>query len=454
MRKIFTAIFLFICIFSIQNSAHAFWGNNQTTAINPQEKINYVNINWWDSYSDPILKEYIIKAINCNHDAKKASWQVEEYKQMVKYQFGAELPTLSFGTDYVGVHLPDAIMKDFNRNILAVPFNASYEADVFLKNHDKTKSSKKAYEANKFQEKSTYISLASDVATVYLNIVKLDELICLQKSIVKIKKEVLARAEAQYKRGVIAAPEVNNTKKDLQSAKNTLDDYVKSRDKLLTQLLVLIGDSACNISDVKRASIKNIEYKQTIPTEIPSEVLFARPDILAAEANLQKAKIDVRVARKDFLPSVKIRALYSMSTLGGANFFSWQSAIAAVMAGFTQDIFKGGQKVANLKIYKARYEQIFETYKQTDLNAIKEVSDSLLIIKEDTDIDKNTISQAKLQTDNFNRAAESAKRGLISVQSLLLEKEQVLIMSQNRANSKTNRLIDYITLYKAVGGQL
>ena len=454
MRNIFITIFLLICIVLFPNSAYAFGWNIQKTFINPQEKIDYVNINWWDNYSDPFLKEYIIKAINCNHDAKKASWQVEEYKQMVKYQFGAELPTLSFGTDYVGVHLPDAIMKDFNRNILAVPFNASYEADVFLKNHDKTKASKKAYQANKFQEKSTYISLASDVATVYLNIVKLDELICLQQSIVKIKKEILARAEAQYKRGVIAVPEVNNARKDVQTAKNTLDDYLKSRDKLLTQLLVLTGDSACNISSIKRASIKNIEYRQAIPTEIQSDVIFARPDILAAEANLQKAKIDVRVARKEFLPSVKINAIYSMSTLGGANFFSWQSAIAAVMAGFTQDIFRGGQKVANLKIYKARYEQIFETYKQTDLNAIKEVSDSLFMIKEDTAIDNNTISKAKLQADNFNRATESSKRGLISAKSLLLEKEQFLIMTQNKVSSKTNRLIDYITLYKAVGGQL
>lgn len=454
MNKILTAIFLFICVVSTQNITHAFGVKNQKTIIIPQEKINYVNIDWWANYSDPILTEYIIKAINYNHEAKKASWQVEEYKQMVKYQFGAELPTFSFGTDYVGIHFPDAVMKDFNKNILAVPFNASYEADVFLKNRDKTKSSKKAYEANKFQEKSTYISLASDVATVYLNIVKFDELICLQQEIIKIKKEVLARVESQYNRGVISAPEVNNAKKDLQSSKNTLDEYLKSRDKLLTQLLVLTGDSACNICNIKRTSINSIEYRQAIPTEIPSEVVFARPDILAAEANLEKAKIDVRVARKEFLPSVQIRALYSMSTLGGANFFSWQSAIAAVMAGFTQDIFKGGQKVANLKIYKARYEQIFETYKQADLNAIKEVSDALFIIKKDTDIDKNTISQTKLQADNFNRASQSLKQGLIPVQSLLLEKEQVLIMAQNKANSKTNRLIDYITLYKAVGGQL
>jgi NodT family efflux transporter outer membrane factor (OMF) lipoprotein len=445
---------LLICFIFSQSGVYAFWWNHQKININPQEKIGYVNIDWWENYSDPILTDCITKAIENNHDAKKASWQVEEYKQMVKYQFASELPSLSVGTSYVGLHIPTSIMPDYNKNIFAVPFIASYEADVFLKNHDKTKSSKKAYEASKFQEKSIYISLAADVATVYLNIVKFDELISLQKEILKNKKEILKRAEAQYKQGVISIPEVNDTKKELKKAQNTLKDYIKSRDTLLTELLLLTGDSAYNIQDIKRNSINNIKYSKKIPKEITSDVIFSRPDLMAAEANLEKAKIDVRVARKEFLPSVNVNALYSLSSLGGANFFSWESAIAAILAGMTFDIFKGGMKVANLKVNKARYEQIFETYKQTDLNALKEVKDSLLIIKQDSEIDENTIFQSNIQADNFKRAEESNQRGLISVQNLLLQKEQFLIMTQNKISSKTNRLIDYITLYKAVGGNL
>ncbi len=52
------------------------------------------------------------------------------------------MPTLSVGTTYVLNHFQDVFMGT-KTYVFAVPFIATYEADIFLKNHDKTKSSKK-----------------------------------------------------------------------------------------------------------------------------------------------------------------------------------------------------------------------------------------------------------------------------------------------------------------------
>lgn len=453
-RKIFSKIFNLFLIFAflLQGPAFAFGCKNKAV-INPQEKIDYVNINWWDNFSDPYLKCYIIQAIENNHDARKASWLVEEYRQNVKYQFGNELPSLSVGADYLLNHLPDTI-KGTKTNLFFVPFIASYEADIFLKNHDKTKSSKKAYESSKFQEQSIYISLASDVATTYINIIRFDKQIQIQQELVNVKKEVLSREIARYNRGVISVPNLNNAKKDYETAKSNLDEFIKSRDKALNQLTVLIGESPVNAGCLKRGDWDNLEYKVQIPAEICSDVIFARPDILAAEANLEKSKIDVRVARKEFLPRFNIVGIYSLDNIGSGGFGTWSSTVAALFVGATLDLFKGGMKVATLKINKARYEQMFEAYRQADLNAIKEVSNSLLIINEDTKIDNNTNKNLIIQKDNYQRAVKSYKNGVISCPNLLSEDEQLLNMEQNQINSKTTRLIDYITLYKAVGGKL
>lgn len=458
MKKIFNILFVFVFIFLFapQSKASGFWAKKMALApINVQEKINYVNLCWWDNFSDPYLKEYILKAIENNHDAKQASWKVEEYKQFVKYQFGQELPSLSVAGYYDGVKFPDSKAFDsIKSNIFIVPFTASYEADVFLKNRDKTKASKKTYDASKFEEKSTYITLATSVATVYFNIVKFDKQIALQCETVAIEKEKLRREQSRFNRGTVSATALNNSKKEYENAKNTLEDFVKSREKSLTQLSVLIGDSPCNIRDYKRISFDCLEYKNLIPSEISSDVVFARPDILAAEAKLQKANIDVRVARKEFLPKFNITGLYSLSNLGADAFGTWQSTLAAIIASASIDLFKGGMKVANLKINKSRYEQMFEAYRQADLNALKEVNDSLIMIKQDTIIDQNTIKNLTLQKDNYNRSSNRYKNGVISYPQLLTEKEALINSEQNQIKSKTNRLIDYLTLYKAVGGKL
>lgn len=59
-----------------------------------------------------------------------------------------------------------------------------------MKNRDKTRSAKKAYESAKFEEKAVYISLLSDTASVYTNILEYDELIAKQKEIVKILEDI------------------------------------------------------------------------------------------------------------------------------------------------------------------------------------------------------------------------------------------------------------------------
>ena len=55
-------------------------------------KFDYINIEWWESYNDPILSEYIEKAVQNNHDLKAATINVEEYYQNVKAQFADQLP--------------------------------------------------------------------------------------------------------------------------------------------------------------------------------------------------------------------------------------------------------------------------------------------------------------------------------------------------------------------------
>jgi NodT family efflux transporter outer membrane factor (OMF) lipoprotein len=456
MRKLFNVVFLLFLALAIgsQEKSFGFWAKKAALKpINVQEKADYVNLCWWNNFSDPYLKEYVFQAIKYNHDLRQASWKVEEYRQNVKYAFSKELPSLSVGGNYIGAHFPETI-KGVKNNIFAVPFQANYEADIFLKNHDKTKSSKKSYEASKFEEKSIYISLATDVSTVYLNIIKFDKQISLQCQLVAIENEKLRRETNRFNRGVVSAAQLNNSKKDYEIAKSDLEELIKLRDKSLTQLAVLIGDSPENICNLKRQSFDKFDYTAIVPCEISSDVVFSRPDILAAEAKLQKANIDVRVARKDFLPTISITGLYALSNVGAASFGSWESTIAAIAAGATLDLFKGGMKFANLKIYKSRYEQMFESYKQTDLTAIKEVNDSLIMIKQDTVIDNNTIENLNIQKDSYNRSSNKFKSGVISYPQLLTDKEVVINMEQNQVNTKTNRLIDYLTLYKAVGGKL
>ncbi|MBO6087020.1 TolC family protein [bacterium] len=417
-----------------------------------------LNIEFFNRFNDDYLFQYVNEAIENNHNAKQATIRVEEYRQGVKSQFANELPSFSVAANYLGIHSPKFNPNlSVSKNAFVLPFIANYEADILLKNRDKTRSAKKSYEMSKFDEQSVYLALLSDVATVYTNILEYDKLIEEQEKIVNNYNKILNDDNKKLSRGVINTTELNNSKTNVEQANITLENLVKQREVLLMQFAVLIGrgvNAETINSDIPRGNIDNFEYNAVIPSEIESDVIFSRPDVKRAEMALEKAKIDIRVARKEFLPTFNITGIWAFNTIAPGSFFSWESSLAALLAGATQDLFTGGRKIANLKFQKAKYEELFEQYRQTDLDAVKEVNTSLCIIKHDTEIENKTKEKLSLVSKNLHNADKMLNRGVISKTQYINSENQYINKDMDLTKAKTQKLVNYYTLYKTVGGKL
>lgn len=411
-----------------------------------------LNPEFFAGFNDEYLYNYINEAIENNHSAKQATYRVEQYRQQVKYSFSKELSSFSVAANYLGVHVPLLDNFELQQNAFILPFMANYEADFLLKNRDKTRSAKKSYEASKLEEKAVYLSLLSDVATVYTNILEYDELIGLAQEKVAIYTDILRRDKKKFDRGTISTSQLNTSEKNLETAKNGLENLQKEQEVLLMQLAVLTGKSAA--TNLDRGKFEDLEYQGVIPEEIPSDVIFSRPDVMQAEKMLEKAKIDIRVARKEFLPRFNITGLWVFNTIAPGSFFSWESSLAAIIAGASQDIFTGGRKIANLKIQKAKYEELFEKYRQTDLEAVKEVNTALCFIKHDTTVDKNASAKVQYELRNLDNSRKKYNRGTISAPEYLNELSKFIDIQKESIQTKNQRLVNYFTLYKAVGGVL
>ena len=417
-----------------------------------------LNIEFFNRFNDDYLFQYVNEAIENNHNAKQATIRVEEYRQGVKSQFANELPSFSVAANYLGIHSPKFNPNlSVSKNAFVLPFIANYEADILLKNRDKTRSAKKSYEMSKFDEQSVYLALLSDVATVYTNILEYDKLIEEQEKIVNNYNQILNDDNKKLSRGVINTTELNNSKTNVEQANITLENLVKQREVLLMQFAVLIGrgvNAETINSDIPRGNIDNFEYNAVIPNEIESDVIFSRPDVKRTEMALEKAKIDIRVARKEFLPTFNITGIWAFNTIAPGSFFSWESSLAALLAGATQDLFTGGRKIANLKFQKAKYEELFEQYRQTDLDAVKEVNTSLCIIKHDTEIENKTKEKLFLVSKNLHNADKMLNRGVISKTQYINSENQYINKDMDLTKAKTQKLVNYYTLYKTVGGRL
>ena len=397
------------------------------------------------------MNGYIDKAIKNNYDLKMATNTVDEYYQAVKIQFANELPMagVGFGSGYSKTSGNNSADWAF-----AMPAFASYEVDLFLKNHDKTNASKKQYEATLQDERAAYISIASAVGTTYLNIIKLDKMIELQEEIVKDRKTIYNLMLARNKEGLTSTADTVKANKAYIAGNTDLTEYKKQRTKLLNQLCVLIGENPNNADKITRTSFEQLSYSGVIPTEISSDVITNRPDYLKAEKNVEKAGIDVKVAKKEFLPSINIGAVAMFLSGDLGSLWTTKNALAALGGGLGLPLFTGGRRIANLKMKKVEYERVLNNYYQTNLTAIQEINDAMVSIKLDEEKYQDTKKQAKLEREDFGYSTDKFNQGTISKLDLTQVKENVLFTDQQVVNDKINCLVNYIGLYKATGSQL
>ena len=415
-------------------------------------KFEFINLPWWEEFQDPYLTAYINKAMEHNFDLKIATLTVDEYFQNVRLQMANEMPQIQGGYSAGVGGLPPIINGERDTvHGMGIPFIASYEADIFLKNHDKTTSTRKLYQASICDERAMYISIVSSVGTVYYNIVKLDKSISLQEDIVELRKNIYELMALSNKHGVTSTSDMIKSNKLYIAAQSDLIDLKRQRIELLNQLAVLIGESPMNINEFERISFDEIKYKYNVPESVSSEVITQRPDCIRAEVMLKKAGIDVRIAKKEFLPTINISglALFNSTYLGSV--FSTNNSLWSVGGAALLPLFTGGSRIANLRLNKVKFEKALREYQKTNLTAIQEVNDALYTVKLDNQKLLRNLKHLKLESEDFGMSEKKYDEGVISKLDLYQVQENLLSIQKLVATNTLDCMIDSISLYKATG---
>ena len=305
--------------------------NKNTDTVD--KKLEYMNLEWWNRFNDPILTGYIVKTATENYDIKINELKVLQGKAAVQEGFAMQLPTIS--VDAQGSH--NSNMKNYT-----IPIGVNYEIDIWGKNYNARKKLQKDYEAMQFDEYAAFISLTTLTATTYFNILNIDKQIEIQKELVNIRKEILELTKVNFEYGLNSSTDVTQADKSYIESESTLETLKKDRAKLLNQLSVLIGSTSENSNELQRASIDEITLLNNLPQSIETEIVNQRPDILSIEAQLKAAAFDVKAARKAMLPTLTINGNWGYNYNNMMNIFNYKQLLLTLGAGITQPVFQGG----------------------------------------------------------------------------------------------------------------
>lgn len=415
----------------------------------------YLNLNWWKAFNDDCLIDNLITVSQNNYDLKNTALKIKENEQVVKMQFANELPSMTLSGDLSrdlqaprqqmgALRIPKYSQYNYN-----IPITAGYEIDIWGKNRFKTKSKKAQLEIIKQEQRATYISLTSDFASDYFNLIKADKLIELQEELIRTQEYLYKMVCDKYKAGLCTLNEVLVQEQFLTGLKEELNLHIQTREVLVNALKVYLVK---NDGDIKRANYNDVVLVSSIPTKYNSDIILNRPDYKQDEYNMKRIGFDIKVARREFLPTFTIYGQIGLNSYHWSDFFNRKSQFfnAGILPTF--DLFSGGRKFALLKIKKYQYEQALNDYKKTLLVGVKEVNSSL--VEYNTALKNYQDVQSRLNTESklYVLAQDKYKIGASSSIDELLAKESHLIMQKEEVSSKINTIITTIGLYKATGG--
>jgi multidrug efflux system outer membrane protein len=191
-----------------------------------------------------------------------------------------------------------------------------------------------------------------------------------------------------------------------------------------------------------------------LPAGLPSSVLEQRPDIVAAEANLEAAAADVGVARADLFPRISLTGLFGWASLELDDLFTAPAETWSAAAALAQPLFEGGRRVAGVDRAEALKQQSRAEYARTVQEAFGEVLDalegqrSLGAIEESASERAGALSRATELAELRYREGDIAYLELLDVRRDLFQSEIDLVAA--RRDTLTNA----VDLALALGARL
>jgi outer membrane protein, multidrug efflux system len=330
---------------------------------------------------------------------------------------------------------------------LAVP---SWEIDVWGQLAARNEAARRELQASTALADGVRISLAAQVATLYLDLLDLDNQTAITQRTLSGRQQSLRMTRARFSEGVSSLLDVRQAESLVASSEQALADQARRTAQAENALSVLLGR---NPGPIPRSTQLNA---LALPAEalagLPSALLQQRPDIRAAEESLRGASANLEVARKAYLPSITLTTMLGLASPGLSTLFDSGRHAWSVQPAVGLPLFDGGRLRSGVALAEAQQRILVEQYRATIRQAFREVNDALVALE-----------QLKRQREASQRSVEANRDrmritraryldGIASYFDVLDAERQLFEAELSQSTLTRNHVQAVVQLYRALGG--
>ena len=420
-------------------------------------------IGWRDFFPDPRLKALIELALQHNRDLSVAVSQIDEARGLYHIQRADRLPTIGVTGDASRNHLgssslsatgagelPPGTSITFDSYSIGVGLSA-FELDFWGRVRNLSEAARNQYLGTVEAARAFRLSLIRDVASTYLASLEASERIQLAEATVQSRNDGVRIAKRRLDAGVTSALDFRQTETLLTQAETELAALRQTKAQSDNLLAVLVGGPAGSALP-DGLPLAQQAGSATIAPGLPSELLNARPDILAAEDRLRASRANIGAARAAFFPSISLTGSFGYASTELNNLVSDDGLTWKFGPSIDLPIFDFGRRRGNLDVAKARENIAVATYERAIQTGFQEVSDALAgrryLAEQVAAQERGTLAQRQIA----NLARTRYREGVVDYLQVLDAERNLFAAEQALLQVRRAEAANLVTLYIALGG--
>ncbi|MHC0441319.1 TolC family protein [Flavobacterium sp. 3-210] len=431
-----------------------------------QDTTNTAAIKWNEFFKDQNLIDLIDVALKNNQELNMTLQEIEIAKNDVRVRKGLLLPQVGVragaGVEKVGrytsqgagdatteikpgVETPDPL-GDFT-----IAAYANWEVDIWKKLRNSKKAAVNRYLATVEGKNFVVTNLIAEIADSYYELLALDSQLDIVKQTITLQSNALEIVKIQKQAARATELGVKKFEAEVLTSKSMEFDILQQIKETENKINFLLGRYP---QEIKRSNTKFLTLlPASVSAGIPSQLLMNRPDVKQAELELVAAKLDVKVARAEFYPSLDISAAFGVQAFKPSYLFTFPESLLYSLAGdLAAPLINRNAIKAEFSSANARQLQALYNYDKTILNAYLEVSNQLSKIdnlQKGYDLKSQQVDALNKSIDVSNDLFKSARVDYFEV---LMTQRDALEANLELIDTKKEQLNAAVHVYRDLGG--
>jgi NodT family efflux transporter outer membrane factor (OMF) lipoprotein len=412
---------------------------------------------WWTLFRSDPLDNLIRRSLAESPTLEAAQAKLREAEENRRARFGAFFPQADASASATkqkisgaSFGLPGSTSSSFTLYNASV--SVSYALDLFGGTRRELEALSAQVDYQRYLLEGAWLTLTANLVTTAVQEGALRGRIEATREIVAAEEQQLALVERQFQLGGASRPDVLAQQAQLAQTRATLPALEKQLAQTRHLLAVLAGRFPAETGSLPEFDLDKMNLPRELPVSLPSALARQRPDIRAAEEFLHAASARIGVATANLYPQLTLTGSLGVEAPTPGDLFSRGSSIWGIGAGLLQPLFHGGELTAQRRAAVAVYEQAEAQYRETVLQAFRNVADVLRALEMDAQTLKAQSDAEAAARASLDLARRQFRLGAASYLTLLTAARQHQQARIGLVEARAARYSDTAALFQALGG--